>query len=396
MGSAGTVVDRGLEGVVVGATELSHVEGEAGRLTYRGYDIHDLAENATFEEVCYLLLFGTLPNAHQLQDLTVRIAANRAIPPAILSWMATMPRDAWPMDVLRTVVSALALFTPHLGDGAHPSNPRSAIHLIAKAPTIVAAWNRIRRGLKPLDPLPNLSSAANALYMRTGRAPAPEAERALDVYLVLLADHSYNASTFAARVTASTRADIYAAATSAIATLDGDLHGGAPAKVMRALIEIDRPEAAEEWARATLKRGERIMGMGHREYKVRDPRATHLEASARALGEVTEPRWYAIAKALEDAASRALDDHKPGNRLFANVEFYTAPTLFALGIPADEFTCTFACARMAGWTAHVLEQLADNRLIRPQAAYTGPSVEPWVPLGRRGRGEPGQPAASRS
>jgi citrate synthase len=389
MGSAGTVVDRGLEGVVVGATELSHVEGAEGRLTYRGYDIHDLAENATFEEVCYLLLFGTLPNAYQLQDLTVRIAANRAIPPAILGWMETMPRDAWPMDVLRTVVSGLALFTPHLGDGAHPSNPRSAIHLIAKAPTIVAACNRIRRGLKPIDPLPNLSTAANALYMRSGRAPSPEAERALDVYLVLLADHSYNASTFAARVTASTRADIYAAATSALATLDGDLHGGAPAKVMKALTEIGRPEAAEAWVRATLQRGERIMGMGHREYKVRDPRARHLEASARALGEVTEPRWYEVARALESAASDALGEHKPDKAIFANVEFYTAPTLFALGIPADEFTCTFACARMAGWTAHVLEQLADNRLIRPQAAYTGPSVEPWVPLAKRGRAEAG-------
>jgi citrate synthase len=384
---AGTVVDRGLEGVVVGATDLSHVEGEAGRLTYRGFDIHDLAEHATFEEVCYLLLFGALPNAHQLEDFTVRLAANRALSPAILGWMEAMPRDAWPMDVLRTVVSGLALYTPHLGDGAHPSNPRAAIHLIAKTPAIVAAWNRIRQGLRPLDPLPHLSTAANALYMRTGRVPAPEAERALDTYLVLLADHSYNASTFAARVTASTRADIYAAATSALGTLDGDLHGGAPAKVMRAIEAIGDPGAADAYARAVLARGEKIMGMGHREYKVRDPRASHLEASARALGEVSDKRWYAIARALEDAANAALTASKPGKRIFANVEFYTAPTLFALGIPADEFTCTFACARMAGWTAHILEQLADNRLIRPQAAYSGPAVTPWIPLARRGRSD---------
>jgi citrate synthase len=390
MGSVGTVVDRGLEGVVVGATGLSHVDGAAGRLTYRGYDIHDLAEQATFEEVCYLLLFGTLPSAGELDDLTVRIAASRTLPPALLDWMATLPRDAWPMDVLRTAVSALALFTPHVKDGAHASNPRAAIHLIAKAPTIVAAWNRIRRGLPPLDPQPNLSTAANALYMRSGRAPSPEAERALDVYLVLLADHSYNASTFAARVTASTRADIFAAATSALATLDGDLHGGAPAKVMRALTEIGRPEAASAYVRAVLERGDRIMGMGHREYRVRDPRARHLEASARELGEVTDRRWYAIARALEDAASHALDDRKPGKPICANVEFYTAPTLFALDIPADEFTCTFACARMAGWTAHILEQLADNRLIRPQAAYSGPSAATWVPLARRA------PAGSRA
>jgi citrate synthase len=385
--ASGTVVDRGLEGVVVGATDLSHVEGEAGRLTYRGYDIHDLAEQGTFEEVCYLLLFGALPNANQLEDFTVRLAANRRLPQPIVEWMATLPRDAWPMDVLRTVVSGLALYTPHLGDGAHPSNPRAAIHLIAKAPVIVAAWNRIRRGLQPIDPLPNLSSAANALYMRTGRAPSPEAERALDVYLVLLADHSFNASTFAARVTASTRADIYAAATSALGTLDGDLHGGAPAKVMRAITQIGEPEAALPYARSVLERGDRIMGMGHREYKVRDPRASHLEASARELGEVADPRWYAIARALEDAANTALNESKPGKRIFANVEFYTAPTLFALGIPADEFTCTFACARMAGWTAHILEQLADNRLIRPQASYSGPAVMPWLPLSRRGRAD---------
>jgi citrate synthase len=343
-----------------------------------------------------LLLFGTLPSAAGLDDLTVRIAASRALPPAMLDWLATLPRDAWPMDVLRTAVSALALFTPHVSDGTHASNPSAAIHLIAKAPTIVAAWSRIRRGLRPLDPLPNLSSAANALYMRSGREPSPEAERALDVYSVLLADHSYNASTFAARVTASTRADIFAAATSALATLDGELHGGAPAKVMRALTEIGRPEAAAAYVRATLERGDRIMGMGHREYRVRDPRAGHLEASARALGAVTDSRWYALARALEDAASLALDARNPGKPICANVEFYTAPTLFALGIPADEFTCTFACARMAGWTAHILEQLADNRLIRPQAAYSGPETATWVPLARRGRVDAGNaPAGSR-
>lgn len=390
-------MDRGLEGVVVGATGLSHVDGAAGRLTYRGFDIDDLAQHATFEEVCHLLLFGTLPTASQLEDLTVRIAANRALPAPLLEWLGTLPRDAWPMDVLRTAVSALAVFSPHAGDGAHASNPRAAIHLIAKAPTIVAAWNRIRRGLRPLEPLPNLSTAANSLYMRTGREPSPEAERALDVYLVLLADHSYNASTFAARVTASTRADIFAAATSALAALDGDLHGGAPAKVMRALDEIGQPEAAAAYVRAALQRGERIMGMGHREYRVRDPRARHLEASARALGEVGDRRWYAIARAFEDAASQALDARKPGKPICANVEFYTAPTLFALGIPADEFTCTFACARMAGWTAHILEQLADNRLIRPQASYVGTVAEPWVPLSRRGRPDvAGAPAASRA
>ncbi|MGH7707721.1 MAG: citrate/2-methylcitrate synthase [Vulcanimicrobiaceae bacterium] len=385
MAETRTVVDRGLEGVEVGSSELSNVEGLAGRLTYRGYDIHDLAPRATFEEIAYLLLFGQLPNRQQLDDLKIRLAANRTLARPLLASLATLPATAWPMDVLRTAVSALALFEPHLADGTHPSNPRTAIHLIAKLPTIVAAWDRIRRGLEPIEPLPNLATAANFLYMRSGERPIPEAERALDTYLVLLADHSYNASTFAARVTASTRADIFGAATSAIATLEGDLHGGAPGKVMAMLVEIGAPARAEGYVRELLARGEKIMGMGHREYKVRDPRAQHLEAMAKALGEASDPTWYEIARALEDAANAVLQERKPGKRIYANVEFYTAPTLFALGIPADEFTCMFACGRIAGWTAHILEQLADNRLIRPQARYDGPAIVPFMPIEERGR-----------
>ena len=380
-----TIVDRGLEGVVVGRTDLSNVEGEAGRLTYRGFDVHDLALHASFEEICYLLLFGQLPNKYQLADLNVRLTANRMLPQPLIDWMQSMPRDAWPMDVLRTMVSGLALFVPYLEEGAHASNPRAAIHLIAKTPSIVAAWDRIRRDLDPIDPLPNLSTAANFLYMRSGEIPIKAAERALDTYLVLLADHSYNASTFAARVTASTRADIFAAATSALATLEGDLHGGAPGKVMKMILDIGKPERAEAYVRELLARGERIMGMGHREYKVRDPRAEHLEVMARELGQASDPKWYEIARALEDAANKILHEEKPGKRIYANVEFYTAPTLYSLGIPADEFTCMFACGRMAGWTAHILEQLGDNRLIRPQATYTGPQVTPFTPIEQRGR-----------
>ena len=388
--SPSTVVDRGLEGVIVGATGLSNVEGLEGRLTYRGYDLNDLAPNASFEEVCYLLLFGELPNRYQLEDISVRLAANRRLPQALIDWMQATPKNAWPMDVLRTMVSGLALFTPVMEDGAHPSNPRAAIALIARTPSIVAAWDRIRRGLTPIDPLPNLSTAANFLYMRTGKPPSPEAERALDTYLILLADHSYNASTFAARVTASTRADIFAGATSAIATLEGDLHGGAPGKVMQMILEIDQPERAEGYVRELLARGERVMGMGHREYKVRDPRAFHLERMAQELGDASDPKWYALARALEAAADNVLREHKPGRQIHANVEFYTAPTLYSLGIPADEFTCMFACGRMAGWTAHILEQLADNRLIRPQASYTGQARLPWVPLDQRGRRDAGR------
>jgi len=383
MGTPGTVVDRGLEGVSVGTTVLSAVDGNAGRLIYRGFDIDDLAAGASFEEVAYLLLFGDLPTSRRLADFNVRIAASRPLPRAVLEWLAAMPHESWPMDVLRTAISALALFEPNQDEVAHPSNLRTAISLIAKTPTIVAAWDRIRRGLRPIEPLPHLSSAANFLYMRSGKMPIFEAERALDTYLVLLADHSFNASTFAARVTASTMADIFACTTSAIAALSGDLHGGAPGKVMAAMLAIDAPENAVGYVREALRHGERIMGMGHREYRVRDPRARHLEVMARDLADASGTRWYAVARALEDAASAALAESKPERPLLANVEFYTAPTLYALGIPADEFTCLFACSRMAGWTAHVLEQLANNRLIRPQAAYAGPTDRPWIPIDRR-------------
>lgn len=383
MGSSGTVVDRGLEGVIVGSTALSDVDGAAGRLRYRGYDIDDLAIDASFEEVVHLLLFGSLPTTHQLADLGVRLAANRALPPAILAMMREIPTGAWPMDVLRTVGSALALFAPHQENGAHLSTPRTAIGLIAKTPTIVAAWDRLRRGLQPIDPLPHLGLAANFLYMRSGRMPIPEAERALDAYFVLLADHSYDASTFAARVTASTRADLFAAVTSALATLEGDLQGGAPGQVMEMLLAIGKPADAAAYVADILGRGERIVGMGHREYQVRDPRAKHLDRVSRDLCEATNAKWHAVACALEKAASAALEGVKPGPAPAANVEFYTAPTLYALGIPADEFACLFACSRMAGWTAHVLEQLADDRLIWPQATYAGQASAAYVPIERR-------------
>lgn len=380
---ASTVVNPGLEGVVVGETVLSNVEGEAGRLTYRGYDIHDLAENATYEEVVHLLLFGTLPTHQELIDLKGRLASHRALPSGVIAMMHAIPRGAWPMDVLRTAVSAVAHFVPHRKDGAHETSVDTALDLVAKFPTIVAAWDRLRRGLDPIAPDPKLSTAANFLYMRTGEQPIPEAEQALDTYLVLLADHSYNASTFSARVTASTGADIYGAITAAVATLAGDLHGGAPSKVMTMLEEIGLPEKAEPYVRDLLGRGQKIMGMGHREYKIRDPRAAQLEQMAKNLTEKSHTKWYLIARALEDASNKVLQEVKPGKRIYANVEFYTAPTLSSLGIPGDEFTCMFACGRIAGWTAHVLEQAANNRLIRPQATYVGPEVHPYEPIGQR-------------
>jgi len=379
-----TVVDRGLEGVVVGSTQLSNVEGTIGRLTYRGYDIDDLAPNATFEEVVHLLLYGHLPNRHELEALKRDLGARRALPEPLINAMQSVPKTAWPMDVLRTIVSGLGLFSPVNAHGEHLSDVHTAIDLIAKVPTIVAGWDRIRRDLDPVAPRTDLSQAGNFLYMRTGKVPHAIEEDALDTYLVLLADHSFNASTFAARVVASTRADIYASVTAALATLQGDLHGGAASAAYQTVTEVKTPENAERYVRDILDRGQRIMGMGHREYKVRDPRARHLAAMAKELSHhVGGSPWYETAHALEEASRKVLQERKPGNTIYANVDFYTAPVLADLGIPGDEFTCLFACGRIAGWTAHVLEQLADNRLIRPQATYDGPPAGPYVPIDKR-------------
>lgn len=384
LSTTGLVVDRGLEGVVVGSTVLSNVEGQIGRLTYRGYDIDDLAPNATFEEIIHLLLYGHLPTATELESLKRELGARRALPEPLIAAMQSVPKTAWPMDVLRTIVSGLALFSPVNNKGEHLSDVHGAIELIAKMTTILAAWDRIRRGLEPVEPRADLSHAANFLYMRTGKVPAEIEEDAIDTYLVLLADHSYNASTFSARVTASTRADIYASVTAALATLTGDLHGGAASASYNNLVSIGTPDKAEAFVRDELARGNRIMGMGHREYRVRDPRAKHLEAIAKKLSDYRgDTKWYAIARNLEDASNKVLQEAKPDRKIYANVDFYTAPVLADLGMPGDEYTCLFACGRIAGWTAHILEQLHDNRLIRPQATYVGPPPGPFVPIERR-------------
>ena len=382
--STGTVVDRGLEGVVVGSTVLSNVEGQIGRLTYRGYDIDDLAPNASFEEVAHLLLYGHLPTADEFKTFKHELATRRSLPEPLVAAMQNVPKTAWPMDVLRTVVSGLALFVPVNNKGEHVSDVHSAIELIAKMTTILAAWDRIRRGLDPIEPRADLSHAANFLYMRTGKVPSDTEVDAIDTYLVLLADHSYNASTFSARVTASTRADIYAGVTAAIATLTGDLHGGAASASYNNMVAIGSPEKAEKFVHDELAKGNRIMGMGHREYRVRDPRAKHLEAIAKELSEhLGNTKWYAIARELENQSQRILAEEKPDRKIYANVDFYTAPVLADLGIPGDEFTCLFACGRVAGWSAHILEQLHDNRLIRPQATYSGPPPGPYTPIASR-------------
>ncbi|MBV8082232.1 MAG: citrate synthase [Candidatus Eremiobacteraeota bacterium] len=377
-------VNPGLEGVVVGATEISRVAGQEGRLTYRGYDIADLAAHASFEEVAFLLWHGRLPNTAELDSTRRDMAAQRSLPGQLIDSLRAVPHNAWPMDVVRTGVSSLSQYVPPRPDGTHVSDVAAAMRLTAATATIVAAFDRVRRDLEPVAPRADLTHAANFLYMKNGEVPSETAARALDVYFVLLADHGFNASTFAARVTASTWADMYAAATSAVATLQGDLHGGAPGKVMKMILDIGDPAKAEAYVRALLDKGDRVMGIGHREYKVRDPRAEPLERMARDLGTSGgNPQYYAVARRLEDVAVQVLNEKKPGRRLYANVEFYTAPTLYALGIEPDMFTCMFACSRMAGWTAHIMEQMKDNRLIRPQVDYTGLVGLPWVSIERR-------------
>jgi citrate synthase len=380
---ASTVVNPGLEGIVVGETVLSNVEGEVGRLTYRGYDIHDLAPSVSYEEVVHLLFYGVLPSQGELDAFSAKLAGLRALPAPTLAILRDIPRDAWPMDVLRTAISSLAHVLPHQPSGAHVSDVDAALGLIAKTATIVAAWDRLRRGLEPVAPRADLRHAANFYAMYADKTPTAEQATALDTYFVLLADHSYNASTFSARVTASTNADLWCSITAAVATLTGELHGGAPSQVMDSLEAIQTADRAEAWVRDTLARGKRVMGMGHREYKVRDPRAQHLDAKAKELARHTGTEWYDLAVALEGAANKVLQEEKPGKRIYANVDFYTAPLLADLGLPKDEFTCVFACSRVAGWSAHVLEQYAHNRLIRPQAAYVGPALHALEPLAER-------------
>ena len=358
--------------------------GQEGRLTYRGYDIADLAAHASFEEVAFLLWHGRLPNTAELDSTRRDMAAQRSLPGQLIDSLRAVPHNAWPMDVVRTGVSSLSQYVPPRPDGTHVSDVAAAMRLTAATATIVAAFDRVRRDLEPVAPRADLTHAANFLYMKNGEVPSETAARALDVYFVLLADHGFNASTFAARVTASTWADMYAAATSAVATLQGDLHGGAPGKVMKMILDIGDPAKAEAYVRALLDKGDRVMGIGHREYKVRDPRAEPLERMARDLGTSGgNPQYYAVARRLEYVAVQVLNEKKPGRRLYANVEFYTAPTLYALEIEPDMFTCMFACSRMAGWTAHIMEQMKDNRLIRPQVDYTGLVGLPWVSIERR-------------
>lgn len=370
-------VSAGLEDVIAAASSICDVNGDEGTLSYRGYDIHDLATFATFEEVAYLLWYGNLPNAEQLRGLADGLAADRELPPEIPAILRSFPLYAMPMDVLRTVVSALASFDRNACYYSREANFCKAMRLTAQIPAVVAAYQRIRTGQEVVPPDPNLHQAANFLYTLRGEYPDEVAARAFDIALILHADHELNASTFAARVSAATQADMYSAITAAIGTLAGSLHGGANQRVMEMLEEIGEVENVEPYMKKAFAERKRIMGFGHRVYNTEDPRATHLRRMSRELGErAGNLKWYEMSRQIEEIVKRE-------KGLYPNVDFYSASTYAYLGIPPDLFTPVFACSRIAGWTAHVMEQYANNRLIRPRAEYVGPRHLAFVPLADR-------------
>ena len=369
---------RGLKGVVIDKTKSSEVNGELGKLIYHGYDIHDLAEKSTFEEVCYLLWHGKLPIQKELDDLSRSLAENRALPPQILQ-IIDLVKTTHPMDVLRTAVSALAAFDPDTEDNSPKANLRKAIRLTAQTPTIVAAHERIRKGQKAVAPDPSLNHAANFLYMLRGEKPDEESARAIDVDLLLHADHSANASAFAARVTTGARADMHAAIVSAIATLKGPAHGGAAQAVMTMTTEIGEPERAEEWIKSAITAKKRIMGFGHRVYKTEDPRARHLRDRVRHMGEkYGQVKWFQILSRVEQAMAPYRE-----RGIYVNVDFYAGAAYSLLGIPEDLFIPMFALGRMPGWITQILEQWADNILLRPLLKYVGPVDLPYIPISER-------------
>jgi citrate synthase len=367
----------GLRNVVVGESQISSIDGARGILAYRGIDIHDLAKHSTFEEVVFLLHRGALPTGSELEAFRRDLAAARGVPEEVVAILRLLPQGTHPMTSLRTAVSALGAFESEASDESTPARQQKALRLTAQMATVVALVERVRSGQEPVAPRADLPHASNFLFMLRGAPPSASAARAMDIALVLHADHEFNASTFAARVAASTLADIHGAITAALATLKGPLHGGANEAVMKTLEAVGRPERAESWIREALEQKKKLMGFGHAVYRTEDPRATHLREISRRLGEETgDSRWYELSVRIE-----ALVKQLKG--LNANVDFYSASVYHSLGIKTDLFTPVFAVSRVAGWTAHVLEQLANNRLIRPESEYTGPRGVPYVALGER-------------
>jgi len=379
MSSGTTTAPKGLEGVVATNSSICYIDGDRGILAYRGIDIHELADNSSFEETCYLLWFGRLPKRDELKDLEQKLAGERKLDPAIIDFLRRVPKTALPMDVLRTAVSALSFYDPEDRKNDHEANVHKAIRLTSEIALIVAAYDRIRKGKNLVEPDKSLSHAANFLLQLNGTKPSSTAERALDIALILHADHELNASTFAARVTAATLSDMHSAITSAIGALKGPLHGGANEAVFQILQEIDRSQADPiVYIKNMLAQKKKVPGFGHRVYHTEDPRATHLRKMSHDLGESSGQRqWYDMSEKIEHFV-------KAEKKLNANVDFYSASTYHTLGIDLDLFTPIFAVSRISGWTAHVIEQLDDNRLIRPRAEYMGPEYpNRYVPIDKR-------------
>ncbi|HZE68189.1 MAG TPA: citrate synthase [Pyrinomonadaceae bacterium] len=367
----------GLRGVVAGSSTVSDVNGEKGELVYQGYNIHDLAEHSTFEEVVFLLWHKRLPTKPELSEFKQVVSRSYDLPAEMIDLMKQLPRESDLIDVLRTAVSALELYDPTARDISRDASLRTATKLTAQFPTIVAASERLRRGLEPVKPDPRLNIAANFLYMLKGEAPSEHDARIFDVALVLHADHELNASTFTARVVAGTLADMYGAVTAAIAALSGPLHGGANTNVMKMLLQIGEVKNVEQFIKKALSEKRKIMGFGHAVYRTEDPRATHLRKFSQEMGErAGETKWYEMSREVEAVMMRE-------KGLYPNVDFFSASTYYMMGIPLELYTPIFAVSRISGWTAHILEQYADNKLIRPRAEYLGQHNIPYVPIDQR-------------
>ncbi len=372
-------VNRGLEGVIAGSSSICYIDGENGILAYRGIDIHELADHATFEEVTYLLWHGKLPTRAELAEFSRELARERKLDAQIVSFLRQIPKHALPMDVLRTIVSALCFFDPEEKTNTRDANYHKAQRLFSQFAMVVSAYDRIRKGLPVIEPDRSLSHAGNFLLMLTGERPSETAIRALDIALTLHADHEWNSSTFTARVIASTLSDMHSAVTAAIGALKGSLHGGANEAVVKLLKEIDVNGADPvSYIKGLLAQKAKIPGFGHRVYSTEDPRAARLRRMSHELGLSSgQIKWFEYSKAIEEFVNTE-------KKLNANVDFYSASTYHTLGIDGDLFTPIFAMSRVAGWTAHVMEQLADNRVIRPRAEYQGPAYPaPWIPIDER-------------
>ena len=377
------VIHKGLDNVYVKESKICFIDGEASKLFYRGYSIEDLAEHSTFEETAYLLIYGKLPTKQQLQDFENAVSSNRALEPGALQLLRSFPTTSDPMDALRTAVSALGLFDPQPATNNNEERISKALRILGKTPTIIAAFDRLRNRKEPMPSQPDLGHAANLLYMLTGKMPDRYDARVMDVALILHAEHEMNASTFSCTVTASTMADMYSIITSGIGTLRGPLHGGANEAALRTVIEVGDPSKAEDYVTTALAEKKRIMGFGHRIYKTWDPRYVILKRlGAELASKKEETNLFGTAVAIEQSALR----HLAGSPIFPNVDSYSGVLFHMLDIPTDLFTPVFAMSRIAGWTAHAIEYLESNRLIRPKALYIGQTSLPYVPLDARGTG----------